>query len=173
MTSESMKLYKLIILYFLSKTSQPMSNAIISDFMLENCYADYFSIQQTLSDLTEDNMINTEQTHSKSYYTIAPKGQETLDFFGNKLPNDTKQQIEDYLVKNKVSIIENTTIHTDFTRLRNKEYLAKCSILERGSVIMEVAINVPSEEEAIQVCQRFKDKNEQIYGFLFRTLSED
>lgn len=173
MTSESMKLYKLIILYFLSKTSQPMSNAIISDFMLENCYADYFSIQQTLSDLTEDNMINTEQTHSKSYYTIAPKGQETLDFFGNKLPNDTKQQIEDYLVKNKVSIIENTTLHTDFTRLRNKEYLAKCSILERGSVIMEVAINVPSEEEAIQVCQRFKDKNEQIYGFLFRTLSED
>ena len=173
MTSESMKLYKLIILYFLSKTSQPMSNAIISDFMLENCYADYFSIQQTLSVLTEDNMINTEQTHSKSYYTIAPKGQETLDFFGNKLPNDTKQQIEDYLVKNKVSIIENTTLHTDFTRLRNKEYLAKCSILERGSVIMEVAINVPSEEEAIQVCQRFKDKNEQIYGFLFRTLSED
>lgn len=173
MTSESMKLYKLIILYFLSKTSQPMSNAIISDFMLENCYADYFSIQQTLSDLTEDNMINTEQTHSKSYYTIAPKGQETLDFFGNKLPNDTKQQIEDYLVKNKVSIIENTTLHTDFTRLRNKEYLAKCSILERGSVIMEVAINVPSEEEAIQVCQRFKEKNEQIYGFLFKTLSED
>lgn len=173
MTSESMKLYKLIILYFLSKTSQPMSNAIISDFILDNGYTDYFSIQQTLADLTEDKMIQTEQTHSKSYYTIAPKGQETLDFFGKQLPDDTKQQIEDYLRENKVAIIENTTIHTDFTRLKHKEYLAKCSILERGSVIMEVAINVPSEEEAIQVCQRFKEKNEQIYGFLFRTLSED
>ena len=31
MTPESRKLYKLIILYFLSLTKQPMSNAIISD----------------------------------------------------------------------------------------------------------------------------------------------
>ena len=173
MTSEALKLYKLIILYFLSKTSQPMSNAIISDFILDNGYTDYFSIQQTLADLTEDEMITTEQTHSKSYYMIAPKGQEILDFFGKQLPDDTKKQIETYLVKNKVSIINSTTVHTDFTRIKNKEYLAKCSILERGSVIMEVAINVPSEEEAIQVCQRFKDKNEEIYGFLFKTLSVD
>lgn len=173
MTSESLKLYKLIILYFLSKTSQPMSNAIISDFILDNNYTDYFSIQQTLTDLTEDRMINTEQTHSKSYYTIAPKGQETLDFFGNQLPDDTKKQIEDYLITNKISIINNTTIHTDYTRIKHKEYLAKCSIHERGSVIMEVALNVPSEEEAIQVCQRFKEKNETIFSYLFRTLSVD
>ena len=66
MTSESLKLYKLIILYFLSKTKQPMPNSIISDFILANGYTDYFSIQQTLANLTEDKMINAEQTHSAS-----------------------------------------------------------------------------------------------------------
>ena len=57
MTSESLKLYKLIILYFLSKTKQPISNAIISDFILDKGYTDYFSIQQTLASLTDDKMI--------------------------------------------------------------------------------------------------------------------
>ena len=55
MTPESRKLYKLIILYFLSLTKQPMSNAIISDFILTNNYTDYFSIQETLTNLLEDD----------------------------------------------------------------------------------------------------------------------
>ncbi len=173
MTSESLKLYKLIILYFLSKTKQPMPNAIISDFILANGYTDYFSIQQTLANLTEDKMIETEQTHSTSYYLITPSGKETLGFFGNQLPDGTKQQIDSYLNENRVSIVENTSIHTDFKQIKPAEYLARVSIIERGSTILELAINLPSEEEAIQVCRRFKERNEAIYGYLLKTLTMD
>lgn len=86
MTPESLQLYKLIILYFLNQADQPMPNAILSDFILETGYTDYLSIQQTLSELTEDAMILVDQTHEKSYYTIAEIGKETLRFFGNQLP---------------------------------------------------------------------------------------
>ena len=48
MTSESIKLYKLIILYFLNRTKNEITNAILSDFILEYGYTDYFSIQETL-----------------------------------------------------------------------------------------------------------------------------
>lgn len=173
MTSESSKLYKLIILYFLSRTKQPMTNAIISDFILGHGYTDYFSIQQTLASLTEDKMIESEQTHTTSYYVITPSGQQTLDFFGNQLPDDTKIQIDNYLSENKVSIVENTTIHTDFTQIKPGEFLAKVSIMERGSTILELVLNLPSEEEAICACKRFKKRNEAIYGFLLRTLTMD
>lgn len=173
MTPESLKLYKLIILYFLTRTKQPMPNAILSDFILNNGYTDYFSIQQTLTDLTEDHMIAAEQTHKTSYYTITPKGQETFDFFGSQLPADTRQQVDEYLDANKVSIVETTTIHTDYTQIKPREYLAKGSILERGSTILEVALNVPTEEEAIAVCKRFQEKNEEIYSYLFQQLSID
>ena len=90
MTPESRKLYKLIILYFLSLTKQPMSNAIISDFILTNNYTDYFSIQETLTNLLEDDMIESEQTHATSYYKIKPAGQEILTFFGKQLPEQHK-----------------------------------------------------------------------------------
>ena len=99
MTSESLKLYKLIILYFLSKTNQDITNAILSDFILEHGYTDYFSIQETLVALTEDNMIKAHQTHTTSYYTITDKGHETLNYFVSQLPSDTIQEIEAYLAK--------------------------------------------------------------------------
>ena len=171
MTPESRKLYKLIILYFLSLTKQPMSNAIISDFILTNNYTDYFSIQETLTNLLEDDMIESEQTHATSYYKIKPAGQEILTFFGKQLPDSTKAQIRKYLSENRVSIVENTSIHTDYTHVKNKEYIARCSIVERGSVLLEVSLNVPTEEEAIQVCKNFKKKNEKIYSLLFSELS--
>ena len=148
-----------------------MSNAIISDFILRNNYTDYFSIQETLANLLEDNMIESEQTHSTSYYKIMPAGQEILTFFGKQLPDDTKTQIRKYLSENRVSIVESTSIHTDYTHVKNKEYIARCSLVERGSTLLEVAINVPTEEEAIQVCENFKNKNEKIYSFLFSELS--
>lgn len=46
MTSESIKLYKLIILYFLNRTKHEITNAILSDFILEYGYTDYFSIRK-------------------------------------------------------------------------------------------------------------------------------
>lgn len=173
MTPEALQLYKLIILYFLNKADQPMPNAILSDFILESGYTDYLSIQQTLSELTEDKMILVEQTPQKSYYTIAEIGKETLRFFGNQLPLDTCRQIDEYLEKNRLAIVDDTSIRTDYTQIHPNEYLATGSIYERGSKIMEVCINVTSEEEAVDACRRFQEKNEQVYAQLLTLLCMD
>jgi DNA-binding PadR family transcriptional regulator len=173
MTSESIKLYKLIILYFLNKAKQDISNAILSDFILEYGYTDYFSIQETLTTLTEDNMICARQTHTTSYYSITEKGLETLDFFCSQLPKDTIQQIENYLSEHKIQIMDNTSVRTDFTQIAPHEYLAKGMVTERGSTIFEAALTVPSEEEALRVCERFKKKSAEIYSSLFKALSTD
>lgn len=173
MTSESIKLYKLIILYFLSKTKHDITNAIISDFILEHGYTDYFSIQETLTTLTEDNMIQADQTHTTSYYSITEKGLETLNFFCSQLPKDTMQQIDDYLAEHKIQIVEDTSIRTDYTKISADSYLARGSVIERGETMYEVALNVTTEEEALDVCRRFKEKSNDIYAFLFKELSTD
>ena len=113
MTSESIKLYKLIILYFLNRTKNEITNAILSDFILE--YTDYFSIQETLKNLTNDGLICASKTRTASYYTITEKGRETLNFFCSQLPKDTIQQINDYMSKHKIQITENTSVRTDYT----------------------------------------------------------
>lgn len=173
MTPESLQLYKLIILYFLHRTGQPMPNAILSDFILDHGYTDYLSIQQTLSELTEDQMILVEQTHKKSYYTITPSGEETLRLFGSKMPTDTGRQIDQYLTDKRFAILEETSIKTDYTQVRPHEYLATGCIYERGSKLLEISLSVPTEEEAVEVCNRFQDKSDTIYAELLARLCGD
>lgn len=173
MTPDSLQLYKLIILYFLHRSGQPIPNAILSDFILDHGYTDYLSIQQTLSELTEDQMIQVEQTHKKSYYTISPSGEETLQLFGQKMPTDTCHQIDQYLTDNRLAIVKETAIKTDYTQVRPHEYLATGCIYERGSKLLEVSLSVPTEEEAVEVCNRFQDKSDAIYAELLALLWGD
>lgn len=99
MTPESRKLYKLIILYFLSLTKQPMSNAIISDFILTNNYTDYFSIQETLTNLLEDDMIESEQTHATSYYKISLPARKYLLSLANSSLTAQRHRYENISLK--------------------------------------------------------------------------
>ncbi len=173
MTPDTLQLYKLIILYFLEQAGQPMPNAILSDFILQHGYTNYLSIQQTLAELQEDQMIQGEQTHRVSYYTLAPLGQETLDFFASQLPSDTRRQITDYLKENQIAIARATSVKTDYSCIRPGEYLVTGTLFERGSKSMEVTLNVPEEKDAVQICRRFEEKNDQVYAALLRILTND
>lgn len=171
MTAETLLLYKLIILYFLSQAKQDITNAILSDFILEHGYTNYFSIQETLSGLTQDNMIEINRMHSATYYNITELGWEVLNNCDSHLPYDTKQQIKEYLKERKIQIVEDTSIRTDYTKISSDEYLAKGAVTERGSTLYEISINVPTEKKAIDVCRNFKDHSDEIYGFLLGTLT--
>ena len=171
MQPEVVKLYKLIILYFLKKTGQETSNAILSDFILEYRYTDYFTIQQTLHSLTEDQMISLRQTRQTAFYQITKKGVEILNDFGSQLPVDTRRQIENYLQENHISIQQAVSVYTDYTKLRSREYLATGTLKERGNILLSVSLNVPTEQDAIQVCEQFKERQEEVYQSLLKILS--
>lgn len=171
MQPEVIKLYKLIILYFLKKTGQETSNAILSDFILEYRYTDYFTIQQTLHSLVEDQMISLRQTRQTAFYQITRKGVEILDDFGSQLPVDTRCQIENYLQKNHITIQQAVSVYTDYTKLRSREYLATGTLKERGNILLSVSLNVPTEQDAIRVCEQFKERQEEVYQSLLQILS--
>ncbi len=173
MLSDSLKLYKLIILYFLYRSKYEITNAVLSDFILKYGYTDYLSIQETLSSLTEDQMITPHKTHTSTYYTITNNGLETLEFFNSRLPYDTKQQIEQYLKDKKMQIVKETSIRTDYTKTGTGEYIMKGTAAERNQTIFEIRLNLPSEEMAQNACKAFKKKEDEIFAFLWKTLLSD
>ena len=56
-------LYKLMILWFLDSVDFPLSNAVISNYILEKGYTDYFKIQTTFSELEEAGLITSTSSH--------------------------------------------------------------------------------------------------------------
>ena len=64
--AEPFTIYKLTILYMLSKAGFPLTNTQISNFFLSEEYTDYFRVQEVLGDLVDTNLIVAESTHSNT-----------------------------------------------------------------------------------------------------------
>ena len=106
----SFKLYKLIVLYMLSKVDFPLTNAQISEFILDEGYTTYFKLQQAISELIESGFIREESTHSRTFYHLTEEGAETIHFFKNDISPAIQQDINTFLkekqyeLKNEVSV---------------------------------------------------------------------
>ena len=55
--SETLTLYKLIILKMLSLVDHPLTNSQISEFILEKEYTNYFTLQQVLCEVEETGLV--------------------------------------------------------------------------------------------------------------------
>ena len=64
--SETFTLYRLMILYMLDKVDFPLTNTQITNFIQEKDYTDYFTVQQTLSELLDSDLIIAESTHNNT-----------------------------------------------------------------------------------------------------------
>ena len=82
--SETQTLYKLIILYILNHVAFPLSNAQLSEFILDKEYTDYFTLQQSLFELTDSALIHPEKQHNTTLYHITEEGRTTLTYFEKK-----------------------------------------------------------------------------------------
>ena len=89
-------LYKLIVLYMLDRAKFPMTNAQVSDYILEKEYTNYLSLQQTISELTEAHMVSQETIRNRTHLSITAEGRETLGFFQNLINYGIKQDIDAY-----------------------------------------------------------------------------
>ena len=70
MSSEPLTLYKLIVLYMLNKVNFPLTNAQISEFILDKEYTNYFTLQQVIGELAEGDLISLKTVGNTSYYHI-------------------------------------------------------------------------------------------------------
>ena len=169
MQPEILMLYKLIILYILDRVDFPMTNAQLTKFVTEKEYTNYFNIQQVLSELVDDNFISAESTLSQTLYRITSEGRETLSFFYKKISKDIRDDIDIYLAEEKYALREEVSSLADYYET-NGEYVAELKILERDSSIIELKLSVPNETSAVTICDKWKQKNADIYAYVLNTL---
>lgn len=170
MTSDVMTLYKLIILFILDKVDFSLTNAQLSDFILNKGYTNYFNIQKAINELEEVGLIHGKTIRNSSYFEITREGQETLSFFNKEIGDTIKNEIIDYLTENKYQLREEVSTVSDFYEEKKGEYITRCYVQERGSKIVEISLNVSSEDEAVSICNNWKEKSQEIYAYLMREL---
>ena len=157
MNTDSTTLYKLMILYMLSKVNFPLSNTQLSSFMLDKQYTDYFTFQETINSLVEDGFIRGYSHQSSTHYTLTKEGEETIAFFYTKISTAIRDDIETYLFDNKYELKNEAGTVTDCYKLSNGNYIA-------------LNLNVPVEEQAEIICARWRENSQEVYDYIVRKL---
>lgn len=170
MMVNSFTIYKLMILYMLNKLDCKLTNAQLSQFFVANKYTDYFNIQQTLSELVASGFIDKYVIRNTSYYAITSEGYEALTFFKNQIPKGAMDDINRFLETNKFDLKNEVGTIADYYKHTTGDYIAHCQVMEGKSLLYELSISVPSEEEAKQVCDNWRLASEEIYAFIMKML---
>ncbi|MCR5792116.1 MAG: DUF4364 family protein [Lachnospiraceae bacterium] len=170
MQADAMTLYKLIILYILDKVDFPMTNAQISNFILEKEYTSYFNIQQAFNALSDAELIHMDTIRNSSYFKLTKAGHETIGFFRTDISQTIRDEIDHYLIDNQYELRQEVSTLSDYYQTKPGEYIAHCLVKERESTIIELNLNVTSEQEAEAVCNQWKEASQEIYQFVMSKL---
>ncbi|MDF2950912.1 MAG: hypothetical protein K0S18_495 [Anaerocolumna sp.] len=175
MESDALTLYKLIILFLLDKVDFPLTNAQISNFILEKDYTNYFSIQQSLSELIEADFVTIETIRNSSYYRITESGRETLSFFDSMISSAIQEDILKYLKENQFSLRDEVSTLSEYYAAKKGEYTVRLRVIEKEDSIIDLSLSVPTEEDAIKICANWRINSQNVYAsvltnLLFQTL---
>ena len=166
MFQDPLTLYKLIVLYMLNKVSFPLSSSQIGDFILEKDYTNFLTLQQVFSDLKENNLIASKTVRNRNLFSITEEGMSTLSYFQNRISDDIKKDIIEYLRQNEMELRNEVSVLADYYKSTGGEYEAHLWAKDRDSELVSIKLTVPTEEIAASICTKWQDKSQQIYQYL-------
>ena len=147
-----------------------MTNAQISNFVLDQGYTTYFTLQSVLAELTEAGLIHQETIQNTSFYTITPEGEETIGFFGNKISRSIRDDIDKYLKENKMQLRNEVSVIADYYRNTVGEYSVRCRVKEKNSDLIDLTLSVPEEAQAKAICRQWQKKCQTVYEYIMQEL---
>lgn len=173
MINDPKTLYKLMILYMLRHVNFPLTETQISDFLLTHDYTNFYTLKDVLSELVDSKLIESESIHNTSRYYITDEGNDTLDFFGKKIPSVITEDIDSYLKNNRFKMRNEVANTADYYKSTNGDYVVHCEVREGKSVLVGVDLSVPDEEQAEIIANNWTEKSSDIYAYLLKSLMSD
>lgn len=164
------RLYKLMVMYMLNKVNFPLSNNQISNFMLGKQYTTYFTLQEALHSMEEDNFIHSILYHNSTQYVLTDKGRDTIKFFYNKISHSIREDIDTYLTENKYELKCEVETISDYYRSDKGDYIAHLCVTEGDTALIDLSLSVPLEEEAKIICSKWKTHNQDVYEYIVKQL---
>jgi predicted transcriptional regulator len=157
--------HKIMILLLVDKIDIPISNSQITKFALEENYMNYYDVQQYLKQMVELGYLDSSQLDNITRYTITDEGLKALETFAQYVPPYVKTRILKYIEENRNIVQQDLEIAANhFYQHDNEEYLVKCAVYEEDNVLMELNLSVVTKEQAIIICNNWKNNVGRIYA---------
>ncbi len=163
-------LYRVMILYMLSKVEYPLTGTQITDFITGKDYTNYFVVQEAISNLRDAELILAESTHNNTRYRLSEEGYKTLEFFSDKISPEIREEIDTYLRENNFKLKQETSVYADYLKAAGSGWLARCQIKNLDTPILDLTLTVQNVEQAKVICSNWGKENAEVYAVLMDLL---
>ncbi len=172
MDSDKLTQVKLIILYMLARVDFLMTAAQISEFVLGRDYADYMLLTQAQGELKENGLISqAPHSHNATELSITTEGRDTIKYFGSRLPDFIKNDIENYFADNAFELRNELAVKGDYVQnLATGEYETRLIIKDRDVTTLDMTLSVPTEEIAEHIVDVWKEKAGGVFQYITNEL---
>ena len=165
---------KVTLLYFINKMDIPISNSQIVQFAQSQEVMNYYTVQKCLSELVEVGYLEERSDNHMTKYTVTDEGMLAMDSFIKHISLNTKNMVVKYISENFKKIkqeLETMAIH--LYDQYSKEFVVKCSVYEDEILLMDLNMTVVSKEQALKVCNNWKNNFSSVYGKILKVLIND
>ena len=164
---------KLLILHIFNKLKFPISNNHITQIILENNFINYFTLQQYLTELVSSNFIKYTDESGNQRFTITDKGIKVLSLFGNRISNNKIETADNYLKTQIETIKKDVTVTADYTIENKDNFIVNLKATENDSILIDIKINVGSNKQARDLCEKWKGNSSDLYNRIIQLLIQD
>ncbi|MCR5388838.1 MAG: DUF4364 family protein [Lachnospiraceae bacterium] len=171
MAEKPLTTYKLIILQLLESSTVPLTNTQFTSFFMDTNYGGYFVMQEAISDLSDDGLINPESQSNDTRYTITPSGKAVLLNLAELLNSGIKSDIENYLNQNNIEIIHKAERTADYRPADGGGFTVDMRVYDGLKSKLEIKLSVASEAIAKVLCENWERQSENVYDSIIEILS--
>ena len=164
---------KLLLLYILKTLKEPVTNAQITDMVLENSLINYFTLQQYLNELDTSEFIHYQEMNEKKLIIITEKGKKVLSYFEDRISPNKKEIFKNYISDKMDLIKKELTIQSDYIPIDENNFLVDIKAFEGDSVLIDLKISVPTKKYASSLCENWKNNSSRIYNDIMNVLLQE
>ena len=161
--SEDVAKQKLLLLYILKVSPEPLSKEKISELLIENFNMNFFIIQQYISELSDGSFIRIEENNHVTVLVLEESGIESLDYFESKITDSIISTV--HKIFNLDSFGDPVLVQIEATSYPrdNGEINVNLKLVEQGETVFSLYISVPNEDQAKILMDKWENSPEYYY----------
>ena len=128
--------------------------------------------EYTLADLVNAQLVHEEVYPDYRYYALTEEGRTTLEALRSSLAASIRNDIDEYLRKNRLEFREAVSVRSEYYRTTEGDYAVRCRVMEHSTALIDMTLTVPNETQAKIVSKEWKEKSQEIYAHVMRTLTQ-
>lgn len=171
--TEELAQNKLLLLYLISKSEEPLDKNKITEFLLSRDYMNYFLIQQYLSELVKSELISNYKNDNQTFYKITNKGVIALSYFIERVPESFKRDVLSTFTKTTLELKKEKEIVSDYYQKENGLFVTNLKLVEKEDVLFSLYLDVADEEQAKIISNNWKKRPDKIFSKIINILLEE